>query len=261
MFIALTGETHKHHYKALMSDTHTTLPLYPPPSPLLALSLSFCLSFFRPKSSVIHWADSQTASKQDSKLGIMDELMVKKIIVFCILQLIQLNAKGCIYYIFASAGFCRILNIWAYLKVNSLLYIDIHAYIDTHVVNLFYIYKVPHATNLKVHIYKKQKQTHNQDVDSEAFSQALPEQLVSDLTFPQQPLHPQGFLCTVQPQVSFRSRDAVIRWVCTLCLAEQSLPFHTGAVGYVTHFMAWLRRWCVRAQERRVIHPVGHSDT
>lgn len=37
--------------------------------------------------------------------------------------------------------------------------------------------------------------TYNQDVDSEAFSHALPDQLVSDLTFPQQSLHPRGFLC------------------------------------------------------------------
>lgn len=105
------------------------------------------------------------------------------------------------------------------------------------------------------------KYTYNQDVDSEALSQTLPDQLVFDLTFFQQPLHHWDFLCRVWPQVGFGSWDAFIWWVHNVRLAEQSLPFHTGAVGYVTRFIAWLERWCVRAQERRVVCSVGHSET
>lgn len=105
------------------------------------------------------------------------------------------------------------------------------------------------------------KYTYNQDVDSEALSQTLPDQLVFDLTFFQQPLHHWDFLCRVWPQVGFGSWDAFIWWVHNVRLAEQSLPFHTGAVGHVTRFIAWLERWCVRAQERRVVCSVGHSET
>lgn len=50
--------------------------------------------------------------------------------------------------------------------------------------------------------------THNQHIHSKAFSQALPEQLVSDPTLPQEPLHAWSFLLTVRPQLSLRSRDA-----------------------------------------------------
>lgn len=60
---------------------------------------------------------------------------------------------------------------------------------------------------------EEKKDTYNQDVDAETFGHALPDQLVSDLTFLQQPLHPRAFLCTLWEQVRFQSRAGVIGWI------------------------------------------------
>lgn len=111
--------------------------------------------------------------------------------------------------------------------------------------------------------------THNQDVDAEAFSHALPDQLVPDLTLPQEPLHPRGFLCAVPSTSCFQICNRLIKWIqpCqhwTFWLTEQGLPFNTGTMSYgwyVTGFMAWLRWWCACTHERRVVHFVGHPWT
>lgn len=91
---------------------------------------------------------------------------------------------------------------------------------------------------------EEEKDTYNQDVDAETFGHALPDQLVSDLTFLQQPLHPWAFLCTLWAQVIVRagqvSSGGSDPQHCTVCLAEQSLLFHAGGGGYVTHFMELL---------------------
>lgn len=96
-------------------------------------------------------------------------------------------------------------------------------------------------------IKKKNLKTHNEQVNSEAFCQALPDQRASDPTPPQQSLHPWTVPLTVQTQLSRQNRDAADCSFCATWLV-QLLPFHTGAVSYVTHFMTRQAvHWYMRA--------------
>lgn len=75
---------------------------------------------------------------------------------------------------------------------------------------------------LAVFMKQKNPKTHNQQVNSEAFRQALPHQLAPDPTLAQQSLHPGSVPATAEPSLPRRC--------FLLALNVQLLPFHTAAL-------------------------------
>lgn len=82
---------------------------------------------------------------------------------------------------------------------------------------------------------RRRKDTYNQDVDAETFGHALPDQLVSDLTFLQQPLHPRALGAGVfsEPgrchRVDLTRRTAPSAWLSRVCsfMLEVEATSHT----------------------------------